>query len=422
MHLNAQIQAVIELIETIVCETQAPADSIMQSYFRNRRYIGSSDRRHIGNLTYGVLRQLNGLQACFSNEQSPRLWVLQYLLTNNLLSFADLDNPEENKFSFMPPTTPEVKTLKDAKPFQKNLLPKVLQQHMTNQELIDALHQQAPMDVRVNCLKANQDDVFKTLKKEEYDVLKTPYSPDGIRFASRLPLENHPMWKNGTLSVQDEGAQLASLLCDIHPKQKVLDACAGAGGKSLNFAAQMQNTGQLILSDVSAKRLERAKSRIRTAGISNYQIRVHEDEKPWYKRQKATFDRVILDVPCSGTGTWRRKPDLKFKFSAIMLKNLLKIQAEILETYKKFVKPGGYLIYITCSVLVDENEKQIENFLQANTGFTLKPAKEIWQKQIAKNTPLGVDTFANLRPHLHGCDGFFVAILEKQDEQDKTST
>jgi 16S rRNA (cytosine967-C5)-methyltransferase len=278
---------------------------------------------------------------------------------------------------------------------------------------IAALNTPAPLDLRVNALKADRDTARRALAAERIHTEATPWSPLGLRLKHRAPLAGTAAFKDGLVEVQDEGSQLAALLADARPGMRVVDFCAGAGGKTLALAAQMKNRGKLIACDVSEWRLDRAGRRLRRAGISNVERRPLSSERdPWVKRHAESFDRVFVDAPCLGIGSWRRNPDGKWRAGPQDLAELAPRQRDILASAARLVKPGGRLIYATCSLLREENEAQAEAFLAANPDFALYPAARAWAETIGGPSP-GGDDYLRLTPARHGTDGFFVAIFER---------
>jgi 16S rRNA (cytosine967-C5)-methyltransferase len=227
------------------------------------------------------------------------------------------------------------------------------------------------------------------------------------------------MLKNGSVEIQDEGSQLVALMVDAKPGQRVVDFCAGAGGKTLAIAAQMQNKGRIIACDVLASRLKRGTERFRRAGLHNIAIRPLKDERdPWVKKHKDSFDRVLVDVPCTGTGTWRRNPDQRWRSLGPGLEKLLPLQAGILDSAARLVKPGGRLIYATCSLLPEENENQIEKFLATHAEFRVIPYRDIYKEKLSS----AHTDYLSLTPAQHGTDGFFAVAMERSPPLIKTST
>jgi 16S rRNA (cytosine967-C5)-methyltransferase len=278
--------------------------------------------------------------------------------------------------------------------------------------------------LRVNPLKADRDTARRALAAEHIDADPTRWSPLGLRVAHRVPLAGTAAFKDGLVEVQDEGSQIAALLADARPGMRVVDFCAGAGGKTLALAAAMRNRGKLVACDTAEWRLERAGKRLRRAGISNVERRALSSERdPWVKHhapkgKEGGFDRVFVDAPCLGIGSWRRNPDAKWRSSPQDLAELIERQHAILDSAARLVKPGGRLIYATCSLLREENEAQVETFLDAHGDFMLYPAARAWAETIGgdypqSDRPAG-DNYLRLTPAAHGTDGFFVALFERR--------
>lgn len=236
-------------------------------------------------------------------------------------------------------------------------------------------------------------------------------APYGIRVTERLSLASLPMLRNGEVEIQDEGSQLVATLVDARPGERVVDFCAGAGGKTLAIATQMANEGRVIACDVLANRLKRGAERFRQAGLHNIETRVLTSEKDrWVKRHKGMFDRVLVDAPCSGTGTWRRNPDARWRALGGGLDNLLPLQANILASAARLVKPGGRLVYATCSMLPEENEEQIAAFLAAYPAFQVVPLRDVAPQLTDSAHP----DYLSLTPARHDTDGFFAAVMQRE--------
>ena len=277
-----------------------------------------------------------------------------------------------------------------------------------------ALNLPAPFDLRVNALKADRETARRALAAEHLDAEPTPWSPLGLRLRHRAPLAAAAAFKDGLVEVQDEGSQVAALLADARPGMRVVDFCAGAGGKTLALAAQMRNRGKLVACDTAEWRLERAGQRLRRAGVGNVERRVLASERdPWVKHHAKSFDRVLVDAPCLGIGSWRRNPDAKWRATPQDLAELVVRQRDILASASRLVKPGGHLVYVTCSLLREENEVQAEAFLAAHPDFALHPMARAWEETLGGRSP-GGDDFLRLTPSRHGTDGFFVAMFERQ--------
>ncbi|MDD3518720.1 MAG: RsmB/NOP family class I SAM-dependent RNA methyltransferase, partial [Chromatiales bacterium] len=276
--------------------------------------------------------------------------------------------------------------------------------------LADALNRPAPVDLRVNPLKTTREALAGVLAASGHPAVPTPWSPQGLRREDRAPLFNLPAFREGLFEVQDEGSQLIGLLTAPQPGERVLDLCAGAGGKTLHLGALMQGRGAIVACDVSARRLDQLKPRLARAGLSNVRLTPIRDENDAkLKRLRGGFDRVLVDAPCSGTGTLRRNPDIKWR--ALELDQLLRTQAALLDAAARLVKPGGRLVYATCSLLDAENAAQIDAFLARHPEFRRMPVADSLREAGIDWPP--TETDLRLLPHRHGTDGFYAAVLAR---------
>jgi 16S rRNA (cytosine967-C5)-methyltransferase len=266
--------------------------------------------------------------------------------------------------------------------------------------------------VRVNTLRADRDNVLQALSKEGLKAEPTPYSPIGIRIHGRPALNRNPLFLDGSIEVQDEGSQLLGFLLAPRRHELVVDFCAGASGKALMLGAMMNSQGRLYAFDVSTARLARLKPRLARSGLSNlhpYGIRDEHDTK--VKRLAGKIDRVLVDAPCSGLGTLRRNPDLKWRQSPAALAELTVKQGAILHAAAGLVKSGGRLVYATCSLLAEENQEIVAAFLAQHPAFEAIPAAVALAEQ---RIDLPMETYLQLKPHVHGTDGFFAAVLQRK--------
>lgn len=431
MKQGARLQAVIEIIDRILNEAHVPADAVVNDYLRERRFIGSSDRRFITDFTYDTLRRVIHYQGYCRHlnygKEPARTIVLCHLHFLNTKKqdieewFCEAhhhpDTLSRSELTFMENlNTTKIDQLTEAE--QLGVTAWSLQQLQlsypdTVTQEIAALNEAAPVDLRVNLLKAQRPEILKTLNLGGIEATPTPLSPTGIRLKRRTNLSQHPLWLNGTIEVQDEGSQLVAYLAGAAPGMSVLDYCAGAGGKTLAIAALMANKGRLIATDPVEWRLQRSKDRFKRASVFNAECRaLNPETNKWLKRQQDHFDRVLVDVPCSGSGTWRRNPDLRWRMSESAVHEIMTKQQEILEKVKSLVKPGGRLIYATCSLYTCENQQQIERFLEANPTYKPVPVATVWQEAGLGDCPTS-ETFLQLSPARNHTDGFFVAILER---------
>jgi len=441
---GARIAAAIDILEAID-SASAQADDTAADYFRRRRYIGAKDRVQVSAYLYAVLRHRAVIDwwvmRAGKGEVAPaaRSRVIAALLLLDgwppeevAKSFdggrfrpAALSRDEERLAlglagrSLTHPKMPRA-AANDLPEWLEPYLAKLYGKRLETE--MAALNQSAPLDLRVNLLKTDRDTARRALADEQIEAEPTQWSPLGLRVNYRAPLAGTAAFKAGLVEVQDEGSQLAAQLADARPGMRVVDFCAGAGGKTLALAAAMKNRGKLVACDVSKRRLERAGQRLRRAGISNVERRPLSTERDqWVKRHAASFDRVFVDAPCLGIGSWRRNPDGKWRASPTDLAELVERQRAILDSAARLVKPGGRLIYATCSLLREENEAQAEAFLDMHADFTLYPATRAWAETIGGNCPAGSD-YLRLTPASHGTDGFFVAQFQRRKPSTSETT
>jgi 16S rRNA (cytosine967-C5)-methyltransferase len=432
---GAQVGAATGLLAEID-KGAAPADDIVADWFRRHRFAGSSDRAAISAHIYAVLRHRaeldwwigragGGLPADARRRMLAALALVEGWHASAIRDACDGDRFRPAKLSdgenaMVSSLAGRDLAHKDMPPHVSGNYPEWLGPHLAaslGKELARetaALNGEATLDLRVNTLKGDRGKARIALQRAGVEAEMTALSPLGLRLMERVPLGQMEPFRQGLIEVQDEGSQVAALLADARPGMRVIDFCAGAGGKTLALAASMNNRGHLIASDISAQRLERATERLRRAGASIVQrVPLSGARDKWVKRHKASFDRVFVDAPCTGTGTWRRNPDAKWRLKPEDLAELTALQAEILDSASRLVKPGGRLIYATCSLLHEEDEQQIETFLGTHPDFALLPAWRVWRDAIGGKPP---DKRAMLRltPARHGTDGFFVAVLERK--------
>jgi len=275
---------------------------------------------------------------------------------------------------------------------------------------IAALGDEAPLDLRVNLLKSTLSEATALLVAEGIEAVSMKFSPLGLRVQGRRPVTSGKAFQDGKIEIQDEGSQLVAILVGAKPGMRVVDWCAGAAGKTLALAALMQNKGQIVACDVSAPRLEGAVKRLRRAGAFNVERHLIEPGDKWLKRRAGSFDRVLVDAPCSGTGTWRRNPDGRLRLTETDLIELVPKQAAILDSAARLVKSGGRLVYATCSLLPAENEQQIDAFLTRHADFALVPLEQAW----GEGAVPCAGPYLSLTPRVHDTDGFFGAVLERR--------
>lgn len=402
MQTGARFQAILELI-TVIFEDKQPADNLINDYLRARKYIGSKDRRFITEWVWKIIR--NRMKLEFDAKSKEPRKILLTAARNSLEEIFD-----GSQYGLSPLTEEEKAWLEEENetPYPDYVeaeCPEWLFSKIKNIELCKALNQQAPADFRVNF--CGREEALRRLESEGIVMTPTPYSPYGLRCEDRLSLGNCTAYQEGMIEVQDEASQLAAILCDVKPEHKVMDYCCGAGGKSLMLAHLMNNKGQIVAHDISAKRLEAVKPRAKRLGVKNIEL------TEIVATTDRDYDRFIIDAPCSGTGTWRRAPDGKFRLSEGLLKGLNKTQAELLEIGADKTKQGGRLIYITCSILPDEDEQIIDSFLVKHPEFEPVNMRRLWERLIGSAYPHKSEKYLKMSPQSTGTDGFFTAVLER---------
>jgi 16S rRNA (cytosine967-C5)-methyltransferase len=435
---GARIQAAIELLQEIHGGT-APADRVAAAYFRNRRYIGGKDRRDVLDHAYGVLRRRAALDwwiaksgTAVQNVERARV-IAKLLLLDGWTadrtagSFDGgqyrpemLDVNEKRLVKALagqvlnPPEQPSAARLEYPDWIEAQL--QAVFGERLDAEMAATLDE-AATDLRVNALKATREEAIKALADDGVEAMPTALSPLGLRVKGRPPLATLNSFKSGLIEVQDEGSQLVALLADARPGMRVVDFCAGAGGKTLALAAQMQNKGKLFACDVLQGRVDRAATRLNRAGVFNVErLGLSSERDPWVKRHAGGFDRVLVDAPCSGTGTWRRNPDARWRLKPGDIDELSTLQRRILESAARLVKPGGRMIYATCSLLPAENADHLAWIAENLPDFTLVPLAQVWHETIGSACPVPGETLS-LTPARNHTDGFFTAVFQRRKSE-----
>ncbi len=393
-----------------------PADSVLRHFFRDNRSLGMRDRGLIAETIYALLRKRLWLMSLTQSDQ-PRLLLLATLVKVQgweVKTLGGITKPHERELlREIAAAAPGHLSLPAETNFPEWLIQLYLKHH-SRQQLIDlarGLDQPAPLDLRVNTMHTNRATALEALQEIEVEAAATPYSPVGIRIKCKPALQQHRLLVDGHVEVQDEGSQLLGYLLAPKRGEMVVDFCAGAGGKTLLLGALMHSTGRLYAFDVSEKRLTNLKPRLKRSGLSNVQpVRIEHENDARIKRLAGKVDRVLVDAPCSGLGTLRRNPDLKWRQNADDIAELTAKQTNILAGASQLLKPGGRLVYATCSILKQENESIVESFLAANPDFRVLDSQNILRAQ-----QIEIDCGENfqLYPHRHHTDGFFAAVLEK---------
>lgn len=405
---------------SVILKLDGPADVLMKLFFKSSPHLGVRDRGLIAEGIYYALRHYASLRWAMRPvhpDRAPRLVALVTLARQHGLealppnSIGREEGPLKNILAAK---------IEDAPAHVRAELPQWLfdlieAQYDDTAVLYPAMLEGAPLDLRVNLLKANREEVLAELEKNGVQAFATPYSPDGIRLPTKPGLTQWPIYKDGLVDVQDEGSQLIARLVHPHRREMICDFCAGAGGKTLAMGALMRSTGRLYAFDVNEKRLNGMLPRMRRAGLSNvHPIAIRNEKDNRVKRLQGKFDRVLIDAPCSGTGTFRRNPDLKWRLSPAEMDRINDIQKNILEEASKLVKAGGRLVYATCSMIRRENQDVVEAFLAAHPEWHLVPALEVLAQQGITFDPEAAKRFGDyfqMLPHVHNTDGFFAAVL-----------
>lgn len=419
MHPNALLDLATDLLRQVL-KLDAPADGVVSAFFRQHRNLGPRERHTLAETAYAVLRRRLLYQHLAKDGPGAlerRLAALAWQGSETFLRGAL--GPHEQAW------------LERAKAVDLSALPDKLRHNLPDWlaaplherlpddefwRLAAALVEPAPLDLRVNTLKAKREEVVQQLAEAGIEAVPTAYSPWGLRVAGKPALQKLEPFTSGAVEVQDEGSQLLAALLDPKRGEMVVDFCAGAGGKTLALGAAMRNTGRLYAFDVSGHRLDALKPRLARSGLSNVhpaQIAHERDDR--IKRLAGKIDRVLVDAPCSGLGTLRRNPDLKWRQSPQAVTELVAKQRAILDSAARLLKPGGRLVYATCSLLEAENEAVAQAFGEAHADFApLSAGAALERAHVAQAAELVEGDRLRLWPHRHGSDGFFAAAWERR--------
>ncbi len=426
---GARLAAAIELLTEVEERIRRPADAVANDFFRARRFIGSGDRRAVSDRAWAVLRarrRLGWWVECGGTAATPRMLIAASLLMEGWSASGVAQSfsggqyapatliPQEREallaiesHTLAHPDMPDAVRLE----VPDWILPRLAARFAeTLDSELSALSEPAPLDLRVNLLRGTLEQGRAALEREGITAAPMPLSPWGLRVPGRRAVTSGAAFQTGLVEIQDEGSQLVAAMVGAAPDMRVADWCAGAGGKTLAIAASMGNRGHVVACDVSRPRLDGATRRLRRAGAHNVERHLIEPGDKWIKRRGGSFDRVLVDAPCTGTGTWRRNPDARYRLRELDLDELLPKQARILDDAARLVRPGGRLVYATCSLLPDENERQVEAFLLRHPEFSAVPLAETW----TLDAPVpGPGPYLSLTPRRHGTDGFFAAVLQR---------
>ena len=429
MRLPPAILGNTEEVLREILRFSAPADSTLSRYFKDHPRLGSRERGAVAEGIYAILRNKSFFTDFAEAGQSPTMRRLTILGLAEAVGADSLGGLTEEETAFLERIKEIDRTLMPAQ--MRSNLPKWLFDKFVAQygeaetlALADALNQPAPLDLRVNSIKATRDEVQAGLAEAPILAEPMPFAPLGLRIIKKPSIQNLPLFKSGAIEVQDEGSQVLSQIVGAKRGEMVVDFCAGAGGKTLALGALMRNTGRLYAFDISEKRLAKLKPRLARSGLSNvHPVQIAHERDAKIKRLAGKIDRVLVDAPCSGLGTLRRNPDVKWRQKVEAVAEMQVKQASILDGAARLLKGGGRLVYATCSLLNEENEFIVEQFLAAHPEFDLVPMSQVLAEQ---KIELEMGDYLKLLPHKHQTDGFFAAVLqrkpiEKKAPRDKTA-
>lgn len=413
MHPKALLEACAELVG-LALKLEHPADAVVSRYFRDHRALGPRERATLAETVYAVLRlklRFDHFAPSGSGPRERRMAILGFAGPRDFLKSA-LSDTEKAWLDACDAVSPQ-----DLLDRHRHNLPEWLVQPLKDQvgedfwPLAGSLLQPAPLDLRVNALADKREDLRQELARAGLQAQATPYSPWGLRLADKPALTRLDAFTRGAIEVQDEGSQLLAAFLDARRGEMVVDFCAGAGGKTLAIGACMRNTGRLYAFDTSAHRLDALKPRLARSGLSNvHPAAIAHERDDRIKRLAGKIDRVLVDAPCSGLGTLRRNPDLKWRQSPESVREMAAKQLAILRSAARLLKPGGRLVYATCSLLREENEAVAQAFGAEENGWRTLPATEaLAPLKLADAGALCNGDYLRLWPHRHATDGFFAA-------------
>ncbi|MES2019511.1 MAG: RsmB/NOP family class I SAM-dependent RNA methyltransferase [Pseudomonadota bacterium] len=422
MRLPPAILGNTEEVLREILRFSAPADTTLSRYFKDHPRLGSRERGAVAEGIYAILRNKSFFTDFAEAGQSPTMRRLTILGLAEAVGMDSLGGLTEEETAFLERIKEIDRTLMPAQ--MRSNLPKWLFDKFVAQygeaetlQLADALNQPAPLDLRVNSIKATRDEVQAGLAEAPIDAQPMPYAPLGLRVLKKPSLQNLPLFKSGAIEVQDEGSQVLSQIVGAKRGEMVVDFCAGAGGKTLALGALMRNTGRLYAFDISEKRLAKLKPRMARSGLSNvHPVQIAHERDAKIKRLAGKIDRVLVDAPCSGLGTLRRNPDVKWRQKIEAIAEMQVKQASILDGAARLLKGGGRLVYATCSLLDEENDFIVAQFLAAHPEFDLVPMHQVLAEQ---KIALEMGDYLKLLPHKHQTDGFFAAVMQRKPIEKK---
>ena len=405
----------------VILKFDGPSDVLLSRFFRLNPSLGQRDRGLIAEAVFSALRRYATLSWLMQPAHPSRAARLAALVTLAREHGADAMDERALRGDASAVTRALATDLAPAPPDVRAELPawlyaEIERQYQDAAPLIDALKESAPLDLRVNLIKADRPDVLEELSAHQVGAVATRYSPEAIRLSSKPALAQWPAYREGRIEVQDEGSQLIARLLQPRRGEMVVDFCAGAGGKTLAIGALMRSTGRLYAFDINEKRLAGLGPRLKRSGLSNvHPVVIRNESDIRVKRLNGKCDRVLVDAPCSGSGTLRRNPDLKWRFNEAELQRVNEVQHSVLRAAARLLKPGGRLVYATCSLLQQENQDVVNAFLAEHPDYELVAAATILRPQSIDVDHAGrFAPYFVMLPHLHGTDGFFAAALERR--------
>ena len=429
----------------IILPSRKPADALIDIFFRSHKYLGSHDRKFIAEASYGTLRYLRTCELMvqsaiaevnekvYEEDKILFLIVAYFFLTGNKVNVTpeQISSKLKNKKftermahvfdSFSKPLLLTNKSTVERIGVQYSFPDWIVQRLVEEygefdaEKICSSLNEQAPLTLRVNTLKTTVEQCQAELSKHGIEATKTPISPFGLNLSKRINVFSLSFFRDGWFEVQDEGSQLMPYLTDPKPNSKILDVCAGAGGKTLEFAALMKNRGEIFATDINKYRLKELRKRMKRAGAQNIRIQEIQAIEDLNEHYSQFFDDVFVDAPCSGLGTLRRNPGMKWMITEESVREVSEKQKSILESAAQLVKPGGQLLYATCTLLKQENEDVVEEFILRHPEFTFVDIEPMIGKWRIREVTTG--SYFKLLPHKHGTDGFFCVVLNKQGDR-----
>lgn len=425
MRLGGRIQAAAEVLEDVT-QRRTPVTMALRDWGKAHRFAGSKDRSAIGNIVLDALRRKSSI-GFRMNDDSPRALALGAAVFSGGITVDEILEQTEGDQHFGAPLT-EDQIAKLRGQINLEMAPESIradvpdwlwpafETNFDEEAIVEgaALTQRPPLDIRANAIKATRDQL------DQKSAAPTAISPVGMRFPPVEGSGRHPNinadadFLTGKMEIQDEGSQIVSLLVAAKPGETLLDYCAGGGGKSLALASDMKNEGAVYAFDIDKRRLAPTYERAMRAGADI--IKVVPPPAKSLNHLRGKVDRVLVDAPCTGVGTWRRKPDAKWRLTEDALGRRMQEQVKVLDEAKDFVKPGGFLFYVTCSMLAAENEAQVYAFLERTEGFELLSAGEVWEERFGADAPKPWSADGctlTLTPASTNTDGFFFAVMEK---------